>query len=163
MFQKMIVGYDGSEESRVALKQAITFMHNNLTSQMIVAYVNEDTVGEDITYPSVKSGSILNDMTSSPMDTPNAIDSASTQQVAREYAIQLSGSIQDQLDKYQVKANIVAIDGEPTNALSTIAIKEQADVIIVGNSGKSAFQKFFVGSVSEKLIAESPCSVLVVK
>lgn len=163
MFQKMIVGYDGSEESRVALKQAITFMNSNHTTQMIVAYVNEDTVGEDITYQSVKSGSILNDMTASPMGTPNAIDSASIQQVAREYAVQLSESIQDQLDKHQVKAEIVAIDGEPTNALSTIATKEQADVIIVGNSGKSAFQKFFVGSVSEKLIAESPCSVLVVK
>lgn len=163
MFQKMIIGYDGSEESRVALKQAITFMHTNQTTQMVVAYVNEDTVGEDITYQTMKSGSILNDMTSTPMGTPNTIDSASVQQVAREYAVQLSESIQSQLDKHQVKAEIVAIDGEPTKALSNIAIKENADVIIVGNSGKSAFQKFFVGSVSEKLIAESPCSVLVVK
>ena len=40
---------------------------------------------------------------------------------------------------------------------------EHADIIIVGNSGKPVFQKFFVGSVSEKLISESPCSVLVAK
>lgn len=163
MFHKMIVGYDGSEESRIALKQAITFMHTNHTTQMVVAYVNEDSVGEEITYPFGTSESILTDLKSSPVDSPSSSDALSTQQVAREYAVQLSESIQAQLDKHQVKANIVAIDGEPTQALSTIALREQADVIIVGNSGKSAFQKFFVGSVSEKLIAESPCSVLVVK
>lgn len=163
MFQKMIVGYDGSEESRIALKQAITFMNTNHTTQMVVAYVNEDSVGEDITYQSGTSELILTDLTSSPVNSPSTIDALSNQQVAREYAVQLSESIQSLLDKHQVKANIVAIDGEPTQALSTIAIREQADVIIVGNSGKSAFQKFFVGSVSEKLIAESPCSVLVVK
>ncbi|MDX1772202.1 MAG: universal stress protein, partial [Planococcaceae bacterium] len=59
--------------------------------------------------------------------------------------------------------DIVAVDGHPTRALAELAEREQADAIIVGNSGKSSFQKFFVGSVSEKLVKESPCSVIVVK
>lgn len=160
MFQKMIVGYDGSEESRAALKQAVSFMHHSSNTRLIVAYVNEDVVGQEITYPSALSESNL---IASPMVTPNPNDSTSNQEVAREYAVQLSKSIQNQLDKYEVKADIIAIDGEPTKALSSMAVKEHADVIIVGNSGKSVFQKFFVGSVSEKLISESPCSVLVVK
>lgn len=156
MFHKMIVGYDGSEESRAALKQAVSFMHHSPNTTLIVAYVNEDVVGQEITF----QGSSL---TGPPTGIPNPIDSPSAKQMAREYAIQLSESIQNQIDNYQVHADIVAIDGEPTKALSNIAVKEKADVIIVGNSGKSVFQKFFVGSVSEKLISESPCSVLVVK
>ena len=86
-----------------------------------------------------------------------------TTTIGCEYANQMTESIQDQLDKHHVDGQIVAIDGHPAKALSDLAEKEQADAIIVGNSGKSGFQKFFVGSVSEKIVKESPCSVIVVK
>jgi nucleotide-binding universal stress UspA family protein len=163
MFQKMVVGYDGSEESRAALQKAVSFMQLSPNTQLVVAYVNEDVLGGgDIAYAEEPFGSshVLTDMTTM---TPSTSDYDSPRYFAREYANQMSNSIQDQLDNYQIKATIIAIDGHPTKALSELAEKEHADVIIVGNSGKSGFQKFFVGSVSEKLITESPCSVLVVK
>lgn len=161
MFQKMVVGYDGSEESRAALQKAVSFMQHSLNTQLVVAYVNEDVVGGDIAYAEqhVGSASQLTDMTTVP---PVPSDD-SPRYFAREYAKLMSNSIQEQLDAHKIKADIIAIDGHPTKALSDLAEKEKADVIIVGNSGKSGFQKFFVGSVSEKLITESPCSVLVVK
>ena len=75
----------------------------------------------------------------------------------------MTESIQTQLDRHHINAQIIAIDGQPVKALVELAENEKADVIIVGNSGKSGFQKFFVGSVSEKLVKESPCTVIVVK
>ena len=67
MFNKMIVGYDGSEGSRAALIHAVDLMHNRPNTSLIVAYVNEDVVGEDIAYSNetVDSTPLLNHMTSS--------------------------------------------------------------------------------------------------
>lgn len=162
MFQKMIVGYDGSEGSRVALLKAVGLMQHSPNSKLIVAYVNEDVVGGEIAYTGqqLQTSPVTTDMTMAP---PISNMDESPRQFAREYAVQMSESIREQLDKHQIIADIVAIDGHPTHALSEMADKEHADLIIVGNSGKSGFQKFFVGSVSEKLIKESPCSVLVIK
>jgi nucleotide-binding universal stress UspA family protein len=75
----------------------------------------------------------------------------------------MTESIQMQLDRHHIDAQILAIDGQPARALANLAETEKADVLIVGNSGKSGFQKFFVGSVSEKIVKESPCTVIVVK
>lgn len=162
MFNKMIVGYDGSEGSRAALAKAVDLMNHKPNTTLLIAYVNDDVVGGDIAYSSQALGSapILTDMTTVPPVPP---DSDSPRQLAIEYANQMTESIQVQLDNHQVDGQIVAIDGHPAKALSDLAEREQADAIIVGNSGKSGFQKFFVGSVSEKIVKDSPCSVLVVK
>jgi nucleotide-binding universal stress UspA family protein len=162
MFQKMIVGYDGSDGSRAALEKAVSVLKHSPNSKLIIAYVNEDVVGDEIAYSGQPLGSapILTDMTTVQ---PLADDSDSPRHFARDYAVQMSESIQSQLDEYHVNGDIVAIDGHPTKALAELAEREQADAIIVGNSGKSSFQKFFVGSVSEKLVKDSPCSVVVVK
>jgi nucleotide-binding universal stress UspA family protein len=162
MFNKIIVGYDGSEGSRAALIHAVDLMHNRPNTSLIVAYVNDDVVGGDIAYSSESLGSapISTDMTSVP---PVPADTDSPQHLAREYAQQMTESIQTQLDRHHIKAQILAIDGQPAQALADLAEKEQADIIVVGNSGKSGFQKFFVGSVSEKVVKESPCTVIVVK
>lgn len=162
MFNKMIVGYDGSEGSRAALIHAVDLMHNRPNTSLIVAYVNDDVVGEDIAYSNetVDSTPLLNHMTAS---SPVQAAADSPQYLAREYAKQMTESIQTQLDRYHINAQILAIDGQPVKALVDLAENEKADVIIVGSSGKSGFQKFFVGSVSEKLVKESPCTVIVVK
>ena len=162
MFNKMIVGYDGSEGSRAALIHAVDLMHNRPNTSLLVAYVNDDVVGSDLDYSSETVGSapLLNDLTTPPAV---PVDEASPQYLAREYAQQMTESIQTQLDRHHVEAQILAIDGQPSRALADLAETEKADVIIVGNSGKSGFQKFFVGSVSEKIVKESPCTVIVVK
>lgn len=162
MFNKMIVGYDGSEGSRDALNRAVDLMQHRPSTTLVVAYVNDDVIGDDFAYSSQPLGSapIMTDMTTVPPIPP---DSDSPLQLAREYALQMTDSIQLQLDKHNIEAQIVAIDGHPAKALSDLAEQEQADAIIVGNSGKSGFQKFFVGSVSEKIVKDAPCSVIVVK
>ena len=38
----------------------------------------------------------------------------------------------------------------------------QADMIIVGNRGRSGLSEFFLGSVSNYVMHHAPCSVLVV-
>ena len=52
MFNKMIVGYDGSEGSRAALEKAVDLMQHKPNTTLLVAYVNDDVVGGDIAYSS---------------------------------------------------------------------------------------------------------------
>jgi len=53
--------------------------------------------------------------------------------------------------------------GDPALELIEGAERNQADLIVVGSHGHSAVERFFMGSVSEKLLHHAPCSVLIVK
>jgi nucleotide-binding universal stress UspA family protein len=53
--------------------------------------------------------------------------------------------------------------GDPALALIQGAEKNEADLIVVGSHGYSAVERFFMGSVSEKVLRHAPCSVMIVK
>lgn len=163
MFNKMIVGYDGSEGSQVALSRAVDVLRNRPNSELIIAYVNDYDENGDTSYSNEALGMapILTDINN--QGTSGQLDPNSPHHFAREYANKMTESIQLELNRHHVEAQIVVIDGHPATALSALAEKEKVDAIVVGNSGKSGFQKFFVGSVSEKIVKESPCTVIVVK
>ena len=54
-------------------------------------------------------------------------------------------------------------EGNVANEIVKMAKKEQSNLIIVGSKGLGATARFFLGSVSNKLANNSPCSILIVK
>ena len=60
-------------------------------------------------------------------------------------------------------SKIVLKEGNIANEIIELAKKEQCNLIIVGNKGLGATSRFFLGSVSNKLANNSPCSILIVK
>jgi nucleotide-binding universal stress UspA family protein len=54
-------------------------------------------------------------------------------------------------------------DAEPATGLLQAATDEGADLIVVGSLGHSAVERFFLGSVSERVLRHAPCSVLIVR
>lgn len=50
MFNKMIVGYVGSEGSRAALERAVDLMQYKPNTALLVAYVNGDVIGGEIAF-----------------------------------------------------------------------------------------------------------------
>ena len=52
--------------------------------------------------------------------------------------------------------------GEPYEVILKTAKEEGADLIVMGNRGFSKIKRFFVGSVTQRVISEAPCPVLVV-
>ncbi|MBU4355831.1 MAG: universal stress protein [Proteobacteria bacterium] len=51
----------------------------------------------------------------------------------------------------------------PDTGIVQQAIKNEVDLIIVGSYGRTGLKKLLMGSVTERVIGESPCPILVVK
>ena len=51
----------------------------------------------------------------------------------------------------------------PDTGIVQQAIKNEVDLIIVGSYGRTGLKKFLMGSVTERVIGDSPCPILVVK
>jgi len=60
-------------------------------------------------------------------------------------------------------ADGVTLEGDPKSLIAEHAREWGADLIVVGSCDKSQVEKFFVGSVSQSVVANARCSVLVAK
>jgi nucleotide-binding universal stress UspA family protein/nitrite reductase/ring-hydroxylating ferredoxin subunit len=53
--------------------------------------------------------------------------------------------------------------GEPAEALVTLAVDEQADLLVLGNKGMTGRVGFLLGSVPDKVSHNAPCDLLIVR
>ncbi len=80
----------------------------------------------------------------------------------RGNAEELLDSIIDDLDLCDIKAEKAVLFGEPYAEILACAREDQVDLIVMGNRGFSKIKRFFVGSVTQRVISEAPCPVLVI-
>ncbi|MBF0564795.1 MAG: universal stress protein [Nitrospirae bacterium] len=62
-----------------------------------------------------------------------------------------------------IKAETLALVGEPYKAIVNASLECSADVVIMGTHGRTGLANLLMGSVAERVVALSMCSVLVVK
>jgi nucleotide-binding universal stress UspA family protein len=65
--------------------------------------------------------------------------------------------------KENVKVTTMLEAGNPYEAVLNAADRVKADAIVVGTSGKTAIDRVLIGSVSEYIVRNSKCTVVVVK
>ena len=53
--------------------------------------------------------------------------------------------------------------GEPASTIVDTAAEGDYDLIVIGNKGRSALNRFLLGSVTTKVVHHAPCNVLLVK
>jgi len=70
--------------------------------------------------------------------------------------------IKDQVEEANVEV-VVEESPSPADAIVEYAEKHGIDLIVIGNKGAGAVERFLIGSVSSKVVTHSPCSVMVVK
>lgn len=68
----------------------------------------------------------------------------------------------ESLNKDDVKITSIIREGSPAKMILKVASEENVDLIVIGSSGKSGFDKFILGSVSDKVVNAAKCPVLVV-
>lgn len=70
--------------------------------------------------------------------------------------------IMHDIDFSDVKHNKLVVIGIPYEEIIKIASDENFDLIVMGRRGFSNIERFFIGSVTQRVIAGSTCPVLVV-
>ena len=81
--------------------------------------------------------------------------------VLRREAQKLAARVAGTLKKAGFSAKGMVLSGHPGAELVTLAVREGANLIIVGSrSGRNA-QEYFMGSVADTVVKHAPCSVLV--
>jgi len=57
----------------------------------------------------------------------------------------------------------IVAEGHPAEEILKTINEKAIDLLVIGAQGKNAWQRFMIGSTSETLVAQAPCSVLLVR
>ncbi len=156
MFKRILVAVDGSENSARA-SQAALELAEKLKADLIVLHA--------ITPPALyyhteitPAGPVIE-----PPTHEKEID------LYLEYSKRIAGGIVDKVASEAKKRGVTAKTNIPEAAASVVetivnqAVKENADLIIVGTRGLGGFKKLLVGSVSNGVVSHALCPVLVIR
>ncbi|MGD9568328.1 MAG: universal stress protein [Sedimentibacter sp.] len=80
-----------------------------------------------------------------------------------ENAQVLLDQIVTKLDFRGTRVEKEVLIGDPFDKIIETAKNGNYDLIVMGNRGFSKVKRFFVGSVTQKVLAEAPCPVLVIR
>ena len=139
-YQKIMIAIDGSDEADLAFKKAVNVAKRN-DAELLLAHVVDTR-----SFQSVSSfdGALAEE----PMSM--AKETLDTQQQA--------------VDMGQTKVSSVLAYGSPKNIIAKELPKEyNIDLIMLGATGLNAVERLFIGSVSESVIRNASCDVLVVR
>ncbi|MGG3622769.1 universal stress protein [Bacillus gobiensis] len=159
---RILVAFDGSVDSKKALKKAID-LSKKLDSNLSIAHAHEDRridPGEP-PRPYGAAGYVSGGTANIPIpnvnhepDEPLIYDDGSEEVMANARMI---------LDENHYEGNIKVLEGEPADAILEYAEEISADLIVMGSRDQNRLSKLLFGSVSEKLSSESEIPVLIVK
>ena len=139
MYKKILVPTDGSEFAKKAQRHAL-----------FLAKVS----GAEIVAVSVTENNFVNGL---PLDDEiyqlNQVLNERSEENLKEF---------DKLNEDDIKITHVIREGSPARVILEVANEEQVDLIVMGSSGKSGFDRFIVGSVADKVVNSAKCAVLVV-
>ncbi len=145
MFGSIVVGTDGSETAKEAVRQA-----SDLATRL------EASIHLVSAYEPVPEGRLREERQEVPDDlqwmvNPREDVAATLEEAARQ--IQEAG----------VKVETYPREGDPADAILDVAEEQGADLIVVGNKGMTGARRFLLGSVPNKVSHHAPCSVMIIR
>lgn len=151
----IIVGYDGSLESELALERAAEFARA-FSAELVVTSVRMPHAAAEAMMP---MGGML--LAPAGTDVLGAAELASGPDRDAEWAEQLAG-IEARLANQGVRAATVSPVGRPIEELVDVADERQADLIVVGTHEPGLLERIVWGSTSQAVARKAHCDVLVV-
>jgi len=153
---KILVPVDGSNASMHAVKKSIEYAKKFNSSIKLITVVNKDKlIGSERNeklWRQVDGSSIL--------ENNELIKEVGTR--INENAAKMLNSIVQELDFSDIKTEREVLLGEPYEKILETARNENFDLIVMGNRGFSKIKRFFLGSVTQRVISDAPCPVLVI-
>jgi len=145
MFRSIVVGTDGSETAREAVRQAVGLAKQlGARIELVSAYepVSQSRLREEARELPADVQWMAN-----PREDVDA-----TLAEAAELATEAG-----------VDVETFAREGDPADAILDVAEERGSDLIIVGNKGMTGAKRFLLGSVPNKVSHHAPCSVLIIR
>ncbi|MBK5231690.1 MAG: universal stress protein [Thermoleophilia bacterium] len=144
MFKRIVVGTDGSDSAREAVRQAANL------AQLTGADLDVVSAYEPV--PSSRSSA---EAAGAPADVAHEFGPREDVNFALDGA---AGIAKD----FDVEITRHPLDGDAADAIIQVAKDTGADLIVVGNKGMTGAKRFLLGSVPNKVSHHSPCSVIIV-
>jgi nucleotide-binding universal stress UspA family protein len=140
MYDNIVVAYDDSECSKAALLESSHWIKRHGGKAVLVYSVFFDA--EEL-----------------------AIDPGQSEkrfELGRKICYQMQEKVSAELG---LKGDLEALicEGEPHEVLVNVATARNANLIAIGTHGRKGLKKLFLGSVTSRVIASSPCDILTVK
>ena len=145
MFGAIVVGTDGSDTAKEAVRQA-----TELAKQV------GDSIDLVSAYEPVSSSRLREEQRDVPPDLEWMVN-------PREDVEAVLNQAKDEAADAGVEAETFARQGDPADAILDVAEEKGSDLIVVGNKGMTGAKRFLLGSVPNKVSHHAPCSVLIVR
>jgi nucleotide-binding universal stress UspA family protein len=145
MFARIVVGTDGSETAKQAVREAAQLAKQTGASLDVVS-----------AFDPVPASRLREERLEAPSDIEHAVN---PQEDVNGILSEASEDVADT----GVEIRTFARQGEPADAILDVAEEQGADLIIVGNKGMTGAKRFLLGSVPNKVSHHAPCSVLIVR
>ncbi|MDH4163895.1 MAG: universal stress protein [Nitrospirota bacterium] len=140
MYNTIVVGYDESESSKAALKEASLRVKNKNGKLFLVHAVYFDQ----------EEFAILPSQMEKRFEAGTHVCLQAKKDLNARFG--LNGSVES-----------FVCEGEPAAVLADIAQGKKADLIALGTYGRKGLNRLLMGSVTSEVILSAPCDVLVVK
>ncbi len=144
-FSNILVAIDLSKNCKPALKVALK-MQAETETEVTFIYVLPDEGEEVISFRSLYKEDISGDKLLENFVYPRVTDWL------------------DEIDRGLTEEHeVVARIGKPAEEILEYAKEERNDLIITGTHGRSGFQRWWIGSVAERIVRQAECPVLTIR
>jgi len=141
MYKKILLPTDGSGNAEKAASQGIE-LASALGSEVIALYVIDS---------------------SSFVSLPETFMWENVRELFEEEGKKALDSVKKTAKKHNVSVKAFIKEGSPAKEIVKTAESEKVDLIVMGTAGRTGLDKFFLGSISEKVLRAASCPVLVMK
>jgi nucleotide-binding universal stress UspA family protein len=145
MFDRIVVGTDGSDTATEAVKTAIELARLSKAKLEIVS-----------AYEPIPQDRLKQEVEGIPGDIAQVVNPREDVQLVLDRAA---------AEAKKAKVDVVTHprEGDPADAILDVAEENDADLVLVGNKGMTGARRFLLGSVPNKISHHSPCDVWIVK
>jgi nucleotide-binding universal stress UspA family protein len=145
MFRSIVVGTDGSDTARQAVREA-TGLAAALGASIELVCAFEPVAGQRLREEAREAPRDLQWMINAREDVEATLREAASE-------VEAAG----------VPVTTYAREGDPADAILDVAEERGADLVVVGNKGMTGAKRFLLGSVPNKVSHHAPCSVLIIR
>jgi len=145
VFKSIVVGTDGSETARQAVREAIALAGAVGASIELVS-----------AFEPIPSQRLRREAREVPEDVQWMVN-------AREEVDATLREASEAVERAGVPVKAYAREGDAADAILDVAEERGADLIVVGNKGMTGARRFLLGSVPNRVSHHAPCSVLIIR